>query len=245
MRYRMLVEYDGTDYHGWQIQPNKPTVQETIEEALGTVLRRPTSLIGSGRTDAGVHARGQVAHFDSEQSIDTYRIKGSLNGVLPAAIGVQDIAQTHETFHARYDARLRSYRYYVCASKSPLSRAYRHLIKPVPDFEVMNRAAKALLGEHDFSTFCRAKSETKNRICNIQRAEWINEQFPGHWVFEISANRFLHGMVRAIVGTLLEVGHGRRDPSKLKDCLAAGDRTSAGPAAPAHGLVLESVRYDV
>ena len=244
MRYRMLIEYDGADFHGWQVQPKLPTIQEAIERALATALRHGVEVTGSGRTDAGVHARGQVAHFDSEIELDPFRLKGSLNGILPPTIAVRNLEKTHASFHARYDARWRRYHYYINTCKSPLSRAHRSFVKPAPDFALMNEAAKILLGEHDFSTFCRTKSETKNRICSIQEAEWTKECFSGHWVFAITANRFLHGMVRAIVGTLLSVGHGKIPPEALKKIMATRDRTNAGPAAPAHGLVLENVQYD-
>ena len=243
MRYRMLIEYDGSDFHGWQIQPEKPTIQEVIEQALEVVLRQSVSITGSGRTDAGVHARGQVAHFDSDTPTDVYRLMGSLNGILPPSIGILDISETRDTFHARYDARRRMYRYYVCIRKSPIGRTHRYFVKPAPDFEAMNVGARHLLGNKDFSSFCRTKSETKNRICNIQEAEWIEEKTPGHWVFRIEADRFLHGMVRAIVGTLLEIGHGKKKIDDLNDVIDARDRTFAGPAAPPHGLVLEHVSY--
>ena len=240
----MLVEYDGTDFHGWQIQPNTPTIQESIEQALTVALRRPIGIMGSGRTDAGVHARGQVAHFDCDTPLDPFRLKGSLNGILPHTISILDITPTHDDFHARYDAKRRQYRYYISTNKRPLSRIHRCLIKPAPDFGVMNTATRVLLGERDFSTFCRTKSETINRVCNIQEAIWLKEEEPGNWYFQIAANRFLHGMVRAIVGTLFEIGHGKRSIEELEQSIAACDRTTAGPAAPACGLVLHQVCYD-
>ena len=243
MRYRMLIEYDGTDFHGWQIQPRKPTVQEAIEQALAVALRRPAGITGSGRTDAGVHARGQVAHFDFDGDLDPFRLKGALNGILPPSIGILDLAPTHDTFHARYDARLRRYRYYISTEKRPLSLTHRWLVRPAPDFDRMNEAARALLGRHDFSTFCRTRSETKNRYCTIQEAVWDEEEHAGNRVFTIEADRFLHGMVRTIVGTLIEIGHGKRTIAELETLVQGKDRTLGGPAAPARGLVLEKVYY--
>ncbi len=243
MRYKMHIEYDGTDFHGWQVQPGVPTIQEAIEHALATALRTQVSITGSGRTDAGVHARGQVAHFDASDEVNLYRLKASLNGLLPAGIGIIDIEPADSAFHARYDARKRTYHYYVTTENHPLSRHHRTLIRPAPDFERMNAAAKFLLGPHDFSVFCKTKSETKNRNCDVQEAVWVKETYQGDWFFRIVADRFLHGMVRAITGTLLEIGHGKRIPESIADLLTSQNRIHAGPAAPAHGLVLEKVTY--
>ncbi|MFK7845514.1 MAG: tRNA pseudouridine(38-40) synthase TruA [Rhodothermales bacterium] len=243
MRYKMLIEYNGEDFHGWQIQPGVPTVQECIEQALETALRHACSLTGSGRTDAGVHARGQVAHFDSEAEVNLFRLKASLNGLLPKSIGILSLAETHKAFHARYDAIQRHYHYYITTEKRPLSIHKRTIIRSEPDFERMNAAAESLLGSYNYSAFCKIKSETKNRVCNVLYAQWIKETYQGDWYFKIVADRFLHGMVRAITGTLLEVGRGKRPAESIKHLLASEDRTLAGPAAPAHGLVLEKVSY--
>ncbi len=243
MRYKMLIEYDGTDFHGWQIQPGVPTIQEAIEHALETALRTRVSITGSGRTDAGVHARGQVAHFDVEDELDLYRLKASLNGLLPGSVGIIELSRADKDFHARYDARERTYHYYLTTENHPLTRQYRTFVRPAPDFEKMNAAAKFLLGAHNFSVFCKTKSETKNRNCNVQEAIWTKETYRGDWFFRIVADRFLHGMVRAITGTLLEIGHGKRATESIVDLLATQNRIHAGPAAPAHGLVLEKVAY--
>ena len=243
MRYKMLIEYDGTNYHGWQIQPGVQTVQQAIEEALGIAVREKINLTGSGRTDAGVHARGQVAHFDTTKPVDLYRLKASLNGLLPDGIGIIQLENADDEFHARYDARQRVYHYYVTSEKHPLTIHKRAFIRPNPDYDAMNEAASFLLGTHNFSAFCKIKSETKNRFCNVQAAKWTKESQPGDWFFKIVADRFLHGMVRAITGTLLEVGHGKRSGENIKETLLSEDRTLAGPAAPAHGLILEKVTY--
>ena len=241
--YRILIEYDGTDFCGWQIQPGKPTIQESIETALEVVLRTRPNVVGSGRTDAGVHARGQVAHFELDFPIDTYRLCRSLNGLLPPTIAILSVEEAPSGFHARYDAKERVYHYYVATEERALDRNIRRLLRPAPDFDLMNAAAQDLVGVHDFDSFCRTQSETINRVCCVQKARWIPEARPGDWYFEIAADRFLHGMVRSIVGTLIQIGQGRRAPTDIATILGAKDRRRAGPAAPASGLVLEKVIY--
>lgn len=240
--YRLDIEYLGTDWYGWQIQPAHPTVQGAIETALETALRTPVSIVGSGRTDTGVHASGQVAHLVLEKPTDTYRLLASVNGLLPRSIAVTSIREVRPDFHARYDARSRQYRYRIGLRPLAIDHAIRWLVKPAPDLGRMNAAARFLLGEHDFSSFCRTQSETENRICCVDTAMW-HPTPEGHADFVIRADRFLHGMVRAIVGTLVEVGHGKREPDDLPGVLAAVDRTVAGFAAPPGGLMLERVRY--
>lgn len=242
-----MIEYDGTDYHGWQRQANAPSVQEELENALSVYCRQPQiAVTGSGRTDTGVHARGQVAHFivsDKQMSVPR-RLKKSLNGLLPADIVVLRCAHVSDNFHARFDARSRRYHYYISFEPTALERRFRLKLNCTPDLDRMNAAARLLIGNQHFGAFCRTQSLTTNRICNVTHAEWICENDRGNWRFEIQANRFLHGMVRAIVGTLLEIGTGKRAIGSIPDTLASRDRRAAGPAAAPHGLVLEEVVYD-
>ncbi|HEX7071829.1 MAG TPA: tRNA pseudouridine(38-40) synthase TruA, partial [Rhodothermales bacterium] len=237
--YRLLLEYDGSRFHGWQIQAGRPSVQETLERAIEVATGHATTVVGSGRTDAGVHARGQVAHFVVDEALDAFRLKASLNGILDGGVVVLAVEQAPDDFHARYDARRRRYHYYIATEPRVLDRHMRLYVRPAPDFERMNRAAQHLLGTHQFDAFCRARSETTNRVCTVHTAAWQPEDRTGDWTFVIEADRFLHGMVRSIVGTLLQIGHNQRDGEQLPEVLASRDRRRAGPAAPAHGLVLE------
>lgn len=244
--YRLDIEYLGTDWSGWQIQPDQPTVQGAIETALETALRSPVSIVGSGRTDTGVHASGQVAHLQVPGDIDTYRLLASANGLLPRSVAVTSITKVRDDFHARYDATARQYRYRISTRATAIEHAIRWHVRPAPDLETMNQAAALLLGTHDFSSFCRTQSETENRVCTVEHAAWEAAQGSlsgDRSDFVIRADRFLHGMVRAIVGTLVEVGHGKRAPGDIETILAARDRTVAGFAAPPGGLMLERVHY--
>ena len=242
--YRLDIEYDGTEWHGWQSQPDDRTIQDAIEAALSTALRYRVSIVGSGRTDAGVHARGQVAHFVPENVIDETRLLASVNGILPSTIAVRKIEHTQDSFHARYDACRRRYRYRICGIPIAIGRQYHWHVVPTPDINAMNQAADDLLGEHNFSTFCRANSETKNRVCSVFEARWHEADVMSSWFFEIIGNRFLHGMVRSIVGTLVEIGHGKRDVDSVPSLLESEDRRNAGVSAPAAGLTLEEVVYE-
>jgi len=241
--YRLDIEYDGTDWHGWQIQPGLPTVQSAIQDAISIITRERVAVVGSGRTDAGVHASGQVAHLVLAMEVEPDRLQRSLNGVLDESIVVRSVSRVHDDFHARYDAVRRTYRYQVCCTPVALERSFRWLVLPEPDFHRMNTAACEIVGMHDFSSFCRTGSETKNRVCTVTEATWAEDPRDGDRSFVISADRFLHGMVRAIVGTLIEIGHGKRSPDEMGAVLKAQDRRQAGQAAPAKGLILAQVDY--
>ncbi len=244
MTYRLLIEYDGTDFCGWQRQQAHPTIQRALEDALAVAIQRTVTVIGSGRTDSGVHARAQVAHFSIEKGIDPLRLLRKLNGLLPASIAVLDLTNVPDGFHARFAARQRRYRYYVSTVPRALDRNWRLELRQAPDFTLMNQAAVRLVGAHDFSAFCRTQSETTNRLCNVRRVLWEAGGRPGDWYLEVTADRFLHGMVRTIVGTLLEIGRGKRPADDIERILNSRDRREAGPAVPPHGLVLEEVSYD-
>jgi tRNA pseudouridine38-40 synthase len=230
-RYRALIEYDGLRFAGWQLQPGKSTVQGALEECLTTALRQEVRLHGSGRTDAGVHATGQVAHFDVEARIDPHILTRSVNGLLQerhdGAAVLLRVEEAPEGFHARYDAFRRMYHYAASGQPRALDRHRRWLMKPEPDWEVMNAAARHFIGEHHFGSFCIMASSTYNRICTVSRAEWIEEERPGDYHFVVSANRFLHGMVRAMVGTLAQVGWGRAPVDSIQAILTARDRPAA------------------
>ncbi len=242
MTYRLLIEYDGSAFCGWQRQHGPPSVQAALEEALAIVLQVPTPITGAGRTDSGVHARGQVAHFQA-CALDTGHVQRSLNGLTPPSVVVHALEVAPDGFNARFDATSRRYHYYVNCENTALERHFRYMLPYSVCFGAMNEAATHLLGEHHFGAFCLHRSATRNRVCNVTRAQWMPESRPHEWRFEVEANRFLHGMVRAIVGTLLDVGRGKRPMKDVARTLDSRDRRKAGPAAPPYGLVLEFVRY--
>ncbi|MGX8690299.1 MAG: tRNA pseudouridine(38-40) synthase TruA [Bacteroidaceae bacterium] len=242
MRYFIFLEFDGTAYSGWQIQPHSPSVQQTLEESLFLFLREKVSVTGAGRTDAGVHAQEMVAHFDLESPQDSSWMKNKLNGILPPDIAVHDIVPVKPDAHARFDAVSRTYKYYVSLEKSAFHREYSWYLVNEPDFNLMNRAAELLLSTVDFTSFSKLHTDTKTNDCRVTLAEWSRLD-DGRWVFTITADRFLRNMVRAIVGTLMEVGRGRMDIDGFRDVIQSKDRCSAGDSAPAQGLFLHKIEY--
>lgn len=236
------MAYDGTCYHGWQIQPNGISVQETLQEALATLMRHPVPVTGAGRTDTGVHARLMVAHFDSEESLDTERLTDKLNRLLPPDISVYRVVEVTPEAHARFDAFSRTYHYFVHVGKSPFLRTYSLRLFRTPDFEAMNRAAAILMEYSDFTSFSKVNTDAKTNICHVTKAEWT-ETSDGEWRFEIQANRFLRNMVRAIVGTLLEVGRGRMTLEGFRRVIEGKDRCGAGESVPGHALFLVDIQY--
>jgi tRNA pseudouridine38-40 synthase len=241
-RYALVVEYDGTDFEGWQSQPSNNTIQDALERALATCLRQTIAVTGSGRTDSGVHAANQIAHFDSDVIANVHSTMKNINGLLPDSIAVKRVVPVGNSFHSRFDAVERTYRYFVSTTPVALDRNRRLWIPRETSFDRMNAAAKHFYGEHNYSSFCRTKSETKNRTCFVSRAEWVTED-PYTSYFEVRANRFLHGMVRAMVGTMLRIGSGAQPADDIPTILQAGDRRAAGPAANPKGLVLYHVTY--
>ncbi|MCM4159852.1 tRNA pseudouridine(38-40) synthase TruA [Antarcticibacterium flavum] len=241
MRYFLELAYNGKAYNGWQYQPNAPTVQETLEQALFTILRKETPVVGAGRTDTGVHASQYFVHFDAEDIKDGKKFLYKLNGILPEDIAVYDVFEVKEDAHARFDARSRSYEYKISLRKDPFLVETTHHLKTVPDAEKMNIAASVLLEHRDFKCFSRSKTDVKTYNCHIKRALWKQEK--DLLIFNITADRFLRNMVRAIVGTLLEVGLGKMEEGYIKQILESRDRSNAGPSVPAKGLFLTGIEY--
>ena len=242
MRYFITLSYDGTHYHGWQIQPNGDSIQQRLQEALSTLLRQPIEVVGAGRTDTGVHARMMVAHFDSTSPLDEMDLTYKLNRLLPQDIAVQDIHQVPDDMHARFSATSRTYHYFIHTSKDPFLSAYSWQIPYKLDFGKMNQAAQVLLEYKDFTSFSKVNTDTKTNLCDIKEAHW-DEVAPGQWRFTITANRFLRNMVRAIVGTLVDVGRGRISIEDLRHIIEAKDRCTAGESVPGKALFLVDIKY--
>lgn len=242
---KLVIEYDGTELCGWQRQPNGPTVQQHLEEALAKLLTHEVRITGASRTDAGVHARGQVATFQTERSIELHGIRRGVNSMLPDAIAVREVSEVAADFHPRFSATGKHYRYllYPGADRSPRwrERAWHH--PKALDLPAMRVAAAALVGEHDFAAFraigCAAKT-TVRTIHGIDLTETPDDLV----AVDVRGNAFLRNMVRILVGTLAEVGRGYRESSQVPEILVSRDRTLAGMTAPAHGLELIEVRYD-
>jgi tRNA pseudouridine38-40 synthase len=242
-KYKMTIAYDGTDYGGWQVQPNAITIQSLIERALTTILRSPISVVGSGRTDAGVHALGQSAHFVTNAPIDVFKTIGSLNGLLPLKIRVLDLILVPPDFHARYKAISKTYHYRLHLEKipDPFKQSYAYHVPHPVNLSLLEEAASLFIGKHDFTSFTNRGSAAKNPIRTLRRLDVAPER--GGVRLEFEGDGFKYKMVRNIVGTLLDVCAGKLSKEQILPILAAKDRRFAGRAAPPHGLYLIEVAY--
>ncbi len=241
-RYFIYLSYNGKNYCGWQIQPNGITVQEELEKALSTLLRQPVGITGAGRTDAGVHAALMVAHFDIETPLaDPRQLSEKLNRLLPGDISISHIREVKSDAHARFDALSRTYKYYVTDKKDVFRGNLAHKIHGKMDFAKMNEAAQILFEYIDFTSFSKLHTDVKTNNCRIMHAQWIEEN--GVWVFTIQADRFLRNMVRAVVGTLFEVGRDKIDLEGFRKVIELKDRGKAGTSAPAQALFLVDIEY--
>ena len=241
---KLLIEYDGTNYQGWQVQPKGPTLQGILEEKLGILTGEAIQLFGSGRTDSGVHALGQVAHFKTKSPMDIRSMQRALNSLLPPDMVIQKIEEVDEDFHARRHSKSKVYEYRILNRnlRSAFQRGFVWHIPQKIEFQEMEKATRWLIGEHDFSSFRSTGSPTQTTVRRVIRAEWKKGR-KGLIRFEIEANGFLKQMVRSIVGTLVEVGKGKIKGEDLQGILDSKDRKKAGPTAPAHGLFLKEVKY--
>ena len=241
MRYFLELSFDGTDFHGWQRQPNAPSVQQHLEEAMSLLLACAIEVVAAGRTDAGVHADQMVVHFDSESVIDSADLLHRLNRFLPASIAIHDMFAVSAEAHARFDALSRRYCYRISTVKNPFNDRYAwQLIHPL-DLDLMNEAAAFLLGTQDFECFSKAHTDVKTFICTVTHAAFEKKANEIH--FEIQADRFLRNMVRAIVGTLVEVGMHKRSAESMVQLIASKSRAQAGVSVPAKGLSLVAIEY--
>jgi tRNA pseudouridine38-40 synthase len=247
VRYFFRVEYDGTRYGGWQRQKNAPSIEQTIEQAFTTATRAPCRVTGAGRTDAGVHARAQGAHVDvaadivADSAIDCARCEASVNALLPPDIAVYHLQTVDGNFHARFSAKARRYRYYICTRKRPLLLGQAWMVFYDVDWPRIEGELAALIGTHDFSSFCASGSGAKHARCTVTHASLDSKDDPK--IVTIQANRFVYTMVRSLVGTLIDIGRGHCT-QPLAAILSVGDRRRAGQTAPAAGLVLDNVYYE-
>ncbi len=240
LRYKLTISYDGTEYSGWQIQPNATTVQEVVEQSLSKVLNRQIRVVGCGRTDAGVHASCYVLHFDYPGEIES-KLLFKMNQVLPPSVAVLDLELVEFDFHARFDASSRTYHYLVHFQKDPFKYMKSTFLFQAVDMAQMNECAALLLDYDDFASFCKAGADNKTTLCNIYEADWT--QIGDQMKFVIKADRFLRNMVRAIVGTMLDVGSGKITVAEFKAIIEAKDRSKSGKSAAACGLYLAGVEY--
>jgi tRNA pseudouridine38-40 synthase len=239
---KITVEYDGTEYRGWQIQPDEATIEGVLRKSIETIVREKITLISSSRTDAGVHALGHVVNFHCNTPIHLSRIQHSLNSILPVDIACRDVEEVPAQFHARYDAVGKQYRYTVSTGKHPLTRKYVWRINRVPDLNILREACSILTGKKDYRAFCRRRDLPPNSICDV--AGVTLEERQDYLVFDIKADRFLHNMVRIMIGTIFAAGWGEMKLEDIEILFREGDRRNAGPTAPSCGLLLVKVFYN-
>ena len=257
MRYKIRLSYDGSAFCGWQIQNNARTLQGELEKALSTLLGSPVQVTGAGRTDSDVNAIGYIAHFDvpDEVSVEAAHLCYKLNAMLPREMAVHEVSVASEDFHARFDARMREYHYFIHFRKDPFCEKYSYRLRYPLDINKMNEAAGHLLGEHDFSCFEKVGGNNATSICTVTEAVWKTYRpmhadmmgFPceegDYIVFRIRANRFLRNMVRAVVGSLIEVGRGKKEPSWIAQLIESGNRSDAGSSVPGNALFFTGAEY--
>ncbi len=239
---RIEVEYEGTRYHGWQIQENADTIQGRLTEAVRRLTGESVTIIGAGRTDAGVHARGQVANFFIQKDLPLHNIEAGLNAYLPRDIVVKSAKAVSADFNARFSACRRVYHYYISPRRTALLRNFCWQFFQPFDPQVLQRLAQTICGEHDFGAFSRLEVQSDHKRCMVYESRWFQDQ--GMWVYRIVANRFLHGMVRTLVGTMMDVARGKLTEEQFQEIFHSRDRTTASAAAPAKGLILEAVEYE-
>ena len=241
-RYFFECCYDGSNYHGWQFQPNAVSIQEIIQKSIHTFLHQSkVSITGCGRTDTGVHAKQYFFHFDSSVDLDLNTIVYKLNTILPKDISVQEVWLVPSDFHARFSAEKRTYKYFISSKKNPFKDKYAYLIKENLDLVAMNKCADELIKHKDFTSFSKVNTDVKNNFCDVFECFWIQKD--SNLIFQISANRFLRNMVRAIVGTMIDVGRGKLSVDDFKKIIKDKNRSNAGFSVPAKGLFLYEIKY--
>lgn len=243
MRYKIVLSYVGTKFHGWQIQPNKASIQDSLEKAIAIIQQETVNIVGAGRTDTGVHAKNYVAHFNTKKEVaDPNLFLHKINGLLHKDIAVHAIKKVKDDFHARFDALTRAYEYRIHTSKNPFLNEKSYYFRAPLDINKMNEASNLLIKQTDFQCFSKAKTQVHTYLCHVYEAHWshITEN---EYLFYIKANRFLRNMVRAIVGTMLEVGTGKINLDDVSKILASKNRSEAGKSVPAEGLCLTEITY--
>ena len=242
MRFFITLSYDGTRFHGWQVQPNGISVQGELQRGLSLLLRQDIVVTGAGRTDARVHASMMVAHFDYEGELDCRQLAYKLNKLLSQDIAIQKVEPVSDDMHARFSATSRTYYYHIHTEKLPFERHFSCELHYPLDFDRMNEAARMLMEYEDFGAFCKSHADVKTTLCHVTKAEW-HQTSPSTWYFEITANRFLRNMVRAVVGTLIEVGRGRMSLDDFRKVIEGKRRTEAGESMPGNALFLVDITY--